>query len=135
MTKIGSILILLLIISGCTGTQLTMQNAGFIPEVVSPGNDVLIVVNIEDSEGIIVKVFATLVHDKNYYALLNDKGTNGDEVAGDGLWSSSFDVPWNAPDAVYEWKFEAFTATDAVIIVTDDGSEIPLTERASVEVK
>lgn len=135
MKTAGFILILLLIITGCAGTQLTMQNAGFRPEVVSPGDDVLIVVNIEDTDGVVVKVVAKLRQDRSIYALLNDRGENGDEVAGDGLWSSNFEVPWNAPAAVYEWKFEAFTATDAVKIVTEDGSETPLTAGASVEVK
>lgn len=130
-----NILILLLIVAGCAGTQLTMQNAGFRPEVVSPGDEILIVVNIEDSEGVVVKVVAKLKQDRSYYALLNDNGENGDEVAGDGLWSSHFEVPWNAPAAVYEWIFEAYTATDAVKIVTEDGSEKPLTDAASVEVK
>ena len=133
--KTVGLLLLLFVMASCAGNKLTMQNAAFIPEMVAPGDEVLIVVDIEDSEHIIVKVVATLVQDKNYYALLNDNGTDGDEVAGDGLWSSGFQVPWNAPAASYEWKFEAFTATDAVKIVSEDGNKKSLTDRASIEVK
>jgi len=136
MKTLGFSLILLFVITSCAGIRLTMQDAGFRPEVVSPGDDALILVKIEDSRGVVAKVKATLRQDREYNTDLNDRGKNGDEAAGDGLWSSSFHVPWDAPADVYDWDFEAFTDNgDPVRIATEDGGKIPLTAEASVEVK
>jgi len=102
---------------------------------LSPGDESIICVRVIDTQGVVAAVTATV---REYRAIsldLNDSGEQGDEVAGDGVWSFAFDVPYEASAGEYNWDFEAFDADgDPVKVTTEEGGEEPLIAEASVEV-
>jgi hypothetical protein len=111
-----------------------MIDARSDPAELSPGDELIIHVRVIDTQGVVAAVTATV---REYSAIsldLNDSGEEGDEVAGDGVWSFAFDVPYEA-SGEYNWDFEAFDAnSDPVKVTTEEGGEEPLTAEASVEV-
>jgi len=134
MKKIGLILMVLVVSTGCAQQRLAMMDARSDPAKLSPGDESIICVRVIDTQGVVAAVTATV---REYPAIsldLNDSGEEGDEVAGDGVWSFAFDVPYEA-SGEYNWDFEAFDAnSDPVKVTTEEGGEEPLTAEASVEV-
>ena len=92
----------------------------------------IISVKVIDTEGLVAAVTATV---REYPAVsldLNDNGVQGDQVAGDDVWSSAVDVPYEA-SGKYNWDFEAFDANnEPVKIDAEKGGEEPLTAEAPV---
>jgi len=134
MKKTGLILMVLVVITGCAQQRLAMMDARSDPAKLSPGDESIISVRVIDKQGVVAAVTATV---REYRAIsldLKDSGEEGDEVAGDGVWSFAFDVPYEA-SGEYNWDFEAFDAnSDPVKVTTEEGGEEPLTAEASVEV-
>ncbi len=134
MKKTGLILMVLVVITGCAQQRLAMMDARSDPAKLSPGDESIISVRVIDTQGVVATVTATV---REYRAIsldLKDSGEEGDEVAGDGVWSFAFDVPYEA-SGEYNWDFEAFDAnSDPVKVTTKEGGEEPLTAEASVEV-
>ena len=135
MKKTGLILMVLVVITGCAQQRLAMMDAASEPAKFSSGDETIISVRIIDTQGVVAKVTATVREAPDNNLELNDSGQKGDKVAGDGVWSSAFDVPGGAPAGEYNWDFEAFDANeDPVMVTTDAGGAEPLTAEASVEV-
>ena len=135
MKKIGLILMVLVVITGCAQQRLAMVDAMSDPAELSPGDDSLISVRVIDPEGVVAEVTATVREYTPISLPLNDSGEEGDELAGDGVWSFAFRSPGEAGDGEYNWDFEAFDADgDTVMVTTEEGIEEPLTAEAPVEV-
>jgi hypothetical protein len=84
---LGFVLILLVLIIGCSGTKLAMDEAMVDPPIVNAGDQALIIVKITDKEKVVNKVTATVREYPEIVLDLSDAGENGDEVSGDGTWS------------------------------------------------
>jgi hypothetical protein len=132
MKRIGLILIALVFISGCAGQRLEMIDAKVNPAELAQGDETIISVRVIDTKDVVAAVTATV---REYTAVsldLNDNGQDGDEVAGDGIWSIAFEVPYGAAGE-YNWDFEAFDANgDAVKVTVKDSGEEPLTAEAPI---
>jgi len=121
--------------TGCAQQQLAMMDAMSDPAELSPGDDSIISVRVIDPQGVVAEVTATVREHPNISLDLNDSGEEGDEVAGDGVWSFAFDIPYEASPGEYNWDFEAFDADgDPVKVTTADGGEEPLTAEVAIEV-
>ncbi len=135
MKRLGLILMVLVVITGCAGQRLAMVDAMSDPAELSPGDDSILSVRVIDPQDVVAEVTATV---REYTAIslpLNDSGEEGDEVAGDGVWSLAFEVPYEASAGEYNWDFEAFDADgDPVKVTTKEGGEEPLTAEAAIEV-
>jgi len=135
MKKTGLILMVLAVITGCAGQRLAMMDARIDPAKLSPGDESIICVRVIDTQGVVAAVTATVREEPDIILDLNDSGEKGDEVAGDGVWSIAFDIPYEASEGEYNGDFEAFDANgDPVKVTTKEGGEEPLTAEASVEV-
>ncbi len=134
MKKIGLILIVLVVSTGCA-QQLAMMDARSDPAELSGGDETNIGVRVIDTQGVVAAVTATVREYRAIILDLNDSGEEGDKVAGDGVWSFAFGVPYEASPGEYNWDFEAFDANgDPVKVTTKEGGEEPLIAEASVEV-
>jgi hypothetical protein len=135
MKKTGLILMVLVVITGCAQQRLAMTDARLDPAELSGGDETVISVRIIDTQGVVAEVTATV---REYVAInldLNDSGEEGDKVAGDGVWSIAFEVPYEADAGQYNWDFEAFDANgDPVKVTTEAGGTEMLTAEAPVEV-
>jgi len=125
MRKIGLILMVLVLSTGCAQQRLAMTDAMSEPAELSGGD--------KNTQGAVAEVTATVREASDIILILNDSGEDGDKVAGDGVWSLAFEVPGGAPAGEYNWDFEAFDANGDPVKVTTAGGE-PLTAEASVEV-
>ena len=135
MKKTGLMLMVLAVITGCAGQRLAMMDARIDPAKLSPGDESIICVRVIDTQGVVAAVTAKVREEPDIILDLNDSGEKGDEVAGDGVWSIAFDIPYEAPDGEYIGDFEGFDANgDPVKVTTKEGGEEPLTAEASVEV-
>ncbi|MHC4256078.1 MAG: choice-of-anchor X domain-containing protein [Planctomycetota bacterium] len=123
---------MLVVISGCAGQRLEMVDPKTNPAELASGDKTIISVKVTDSKGVVKAVTATV---REYTAIsldLNDSGQDGDEVAGDGIWSIAFEVPYGG-SGKYNWDFEAFDANgDPVKVATKEGGEEPLTAEAPI---
>ncbi|MHC4281339.1 MAG: choice-of-anchor X domain-containing protein [Planctomycetota bacterium] len=134
MKRLGLILILIVIFSGCAGQRLEMIDAKINPEETSEGDEIIISVKVIDTKDIVAAVTATVREYTSISLDLNDSGQNGDEVAGDGIWSIAFEVPYGAAGE-YNWDFEAFDANgDPVKVAAKEGDDEPLIAEAPVKV-
>ena len=135
MKKTGLILMVLVVSAGCAQQRLAMMDARSDPAKLSPGDESVICVRVIDTQGVVAAVTATVREARNISLDLNDSGEEGDKVAGNGVWSFAFEVPYEAPAGEYNWDFEAFDADgDPVKVTTEEGGEEPLIAEASVEV-
>ena len=134
MKKTGLILMVLVVITGCS-QQLEMIDAMSDPAELSPGDQSIIRVKVIDTQGVVAAVRATVREYTDISLVLNDSGEEGDKVAGDGVWSIAFEIPGEASAGEYNWDFEAFDANgDPVKVTTKAGGEEPLIAEAAVEV-
>ena len=135
MKKIFLSFFFLFFMISCSGPTLMIKEAQFVPSKVRPGDKVMFKIVVEDSEGVIDNIKSTWQRDSNFQVELNDKGEKGDKVAGDGVWSSTFNVPWNAPANVYYWDFTAHDESGSLIKISNENDEQKaLKETVSVEV-
>lgn len=135
MKKTGLILMVLVVSTGCAQQRLAMIDARSDPAKLTAGDESIICVRVIDTQGVVAAVTATVREYRAIILDLNDSGEEGDKVAGDGVWSFAFEVPYEASAGEYNWDFEAFDAnSDPVKVTTEEGGEEPLTAEASVEV-
>ena len=126
----------LALFSGCATTkQPALTEAKVVPARLAPGEGAIICVTVVDPQGIIAVVNATVREYPEISYDLNDSGEEGDEVAGDGLWTFAVEVPGGAPPGEYNWDFEAYDADGNLVkVTTETGETITLTAEASVEI-
>ncbi len=134
MKKTGLILMTLVLVFGCAGQRLMMMDAAMDPVKVSPGDVATVRVKVVDTKGVVASVTATVREAQEIVLDLNDNGEEGDEVAGDGIWSMDIDIPWDAPAGTYNWDFEAFDADRVPLTVKVEGKETQLVAEAEVTV-
>ena len=133
MKKIGSILMLVVVSTGCAQQRLAMIDARSDPAKLSGGDETIISARVIDTQGLVAEVTATVREAPDIILVLKDSGEELDKVAGDGVWSIAFDVPGGAPAGRYNWDFEAFDANgDPVKVATADGGAEPLIAETSV---
>jgi hypothetical protein len=136
MKKLKLILMVLVASAGCAQQQLAMTDAMSDPARLSPGDELIISVRVIDTRGLVAEVTATVREHPDIILVLNDSGDQADKVAGDGVWSVAFDVPYGASAGEYHWDFEAFDANgDPVKVATATGTAEPLTAEAPVSVE
>lgn len=135
MKKAGLMLMLTVLLAGCAGQQLAMLEAMNDPPAVNPGDEAMVSVRVIDRKGVVDEVTATVMEYRDMVIQLNDEGEQGDIVAGDGVWSYRFSVPYEAPTGEYHWEFNAYDSSGhPVSIMTKEGEEAPLTAETVVEV-
>jgi len=124
------------LITGCATTrQPAFVDAKLVPAKVSPGEETVIQVKLEDPQGIVSVVVATVREYPEISFDLNDSGENGDAVAGDGIWSYAMEIPGEAPPGEYNWDFEAYDVDGNLVKIAGEGGEmVPLTAEASIEI-
>jgi hypothetical protein len=121
--------------AGCARQRLAMMDARSDPAKLSPGDDGLILVRVIDTQGVVAAVTATVREYPTMVLDLNDAGTEGDKVAGDGIWSFAVEVPGGAPAGVYNWDFAAYDANgNPVKVTTKEGAEKSLIAETAVEI-
>jgi hypothetical protein len=95
-----SIFTILAFLAGCAG-QLAVKQAIVDPPKSAPGENVKIMVKFKGPKNRVSEVVATVRDAPNFVFPLNDNGQNGDDKAGDNIWSSEQTVPYNAPANTY----------------------------------
>ena len=129
-------MVALVVLSGCATTrQPALTDAKVVPARLAPGEGGVITVTVVDPQGIVAVVTSTVREYEEIAYDLNDSGADGDEVAGDGVWTFAVEVPGGAPPGEYNWDFEAYDADGNLIkVTTETGETITLTAEASVEI-
>ena len=85
---------------GCAG-QLAVKQVMVDPMEVAAGNNTKISVVVTGSKNKVGKVIATVRENPDLFFTLNDSGQDGDEKAGDNIWTYVATVPYDAPAAKY----------------------------------
>ena len=130
----GLILILVAIIAGCSGT-LALKDAMVDPGKVAPGDAATVQVKVDDPDGVVADVTATVREYPQIVLDLKDDGKDVDKVAEDGIWSVNINVPFDTQSGTYNWDFKAYDVNGKVLKITnDDGNEVTLKAEAAVEV-
>jgi hypothetical protein len=73
--------------------ELGIWGAAAQPSPAKPGDTVMVTLQVTDTEGRIDTIAASMGDDDGLLFDLYDNGTNGDEVARDGVWSYELTVP------------------------------------------
>ena len=106
-TSIYFILITMGLILSCAG-QLAVKEIRMEPEKVEPGDNAKVFVVLKGSSDKVSKIIATVREVPDMYFSLNDSGKDGDEKAGDNIWSYKVVVPWEAESGMYHLDFSVF---------------------------
>jgi len=134
----GAVLVGLLLagLCGCATTgKLALTDARIVPQKAPGGEEIVICVRVIDPQDIIAVVTATVREYPDISLDLNDDGQQGDKVAGDGVWSCAFEIPWGAPAGEYYWDFDAYDGDGTSIKVEGEaGEEENLTAEAVLEI-
>jgi len=98
--------LVVVLIAGCAG-PLAVQQFASDPGQVDVGQTVLLTVTFGGPHVRVGTVFASVREVQDlFYELVND-GTNGDEKAGDNIWSYRVPVPLEAQAGTYHLDFTA----------------------------
>lgn len=113
------------------------------PNKISNG-EVSFKVGVLDPNGDVAKVFAYLRPDWKFYVELNDNGVKGDSIAGDGVWSVSYNVdqlrlycaegrPGYELGKSFDWDFYAIGADGFMLKVPGGtGIDVPIMTSAQL---
>ena len=101
-----SIFISMLFLIGCGG-QLAVKQTIVEPPQLTPGKTGKIIVIFSGPKNEVAEVVATVREAPNVYYTLNNSGENGDEKAGDNIWTCEAVVPWDAPADTYHLDIQA----------------------------
>ncbi len=111
----------------------SFSNFQATPESVTVGQQLFVSVTLNDPEGAVDTVAFNVGELEGTTADLYDNGSNGDKVAGDGVWSLAVPVP-DLPSQKYTLNLSGFDAfAQPVQLETADGP-VPLQARTQVEV-
>ena len=105
-TLLGCTLLITAFIIGCAG-QLAMKQMRVDPSQVNVGNQVKIIVAFSGPKNDVASVIAAVQESPETIYTLNDSGENGDEKAGDAIWTHTVTVPWDTPSATYHLDIRA----------------------------
>jgi alpha-L-fucosidase len=106
-----------------------LADARIRPASIRIGEHVVGTVAVDDPARQVAAVEAVVAQAPDYMFRLNDAGENGDEVAGDGIWTFALDV--DAPPGVYHIDFVAHGAAGDALRV--DGQLVKAT--AVIEIR
>ena len=106
-TSIYFILITMVLILSCAG-QLVVKEIRVEPKVTEPGGEAKVFVVLKGSTDKVSKIIATVREATELYFPLNDEGKEGDEKAGDNIWSYKVVVPWEAESGMYHLDFSVY---------------------------
>ena len=105
-TLFGLLIISILLIIGCA-SQLAVKQTMIDPPQVNVGDDAKIVIVFTGEKNSVATVIATVRENPEMYFSLNDDGENGDEKAGDNIWTYTITIPWDAPSDTYHLDIRA----------------------------
>jgi len=101
-----------------------IQEVKVQPETPHPGDTLWLMVNIKDKHGVVRRVEGTILADPRATFPLFDNGTNGDEKAGDGLWTLQAMIPPQLPPGDFEVEFAAYRSDGLPVEVRDESKKI-----------
>ena len=127
-----SIFTIMAFLGGCAG-QLAVKQTIADPTILTPGKEAKLFVIFKGSKNKVAEVVATVREAPDFNFSLNDKGEDGDEKAGDNIWSREVTVPLDAPSDTYHLEILA-KDTDGNEIITPGLEQQQFGRSGSVEV-
>ncbi len=119
----------------CATQRLAFMDAAVRPAEVAVGKSAVLTVNLLDRRGAVQRVIATVREVPELEMELFDDGQDGDDVAGDGVWSIRLDVPPTAPPGTYHFDIRAYDkAGNELVVENDTGAYVPLRTETSVAI-
>jgi hypothetical protein len=95
-----SILLIVTLVLGCT-SQIAVKQAVSEPNPVTAGEDAKFSVLMKGSKDKVTSVIIIVREYPEFTFSLYDNGENGDEMAGDNIWSFKYTIPNDAPPDLY----------------------------------
>jgi hypothetical protein len=127
-----SIFTIMAFLGGCAG-QLAVKQTIADPTILIPGKKTKLFVIFKGPKNKVSEVIATVREAPGFNFPLNDKGEDGDEKAGDNVWSREVTVPLEAPADTYHLEILA-NDKDGNEIITPGLEEQQFGRSGSVEV-
>jgi len=122
-------------LTGCATGKLAFTRAAVVPAEVSLGKSSVLSVSIAGPRNKVKSVIATVREFPEMEVELFDDGEEGDEVAGDGIWSFRLEVPMTAPPGAYHFDIRAYAADGTEITVkSGTGEHVPLSAETAFTV-
>ncbi len=118
----------------CAGGKLSVENAYAEPQPVGPGNDLSLYVVVNGPAENVDRVETTVREYTEFRGQLQNNGEGADKVAGDNIWSSSFEVPWDAPSGTYHIDVSVYDKQGNEL-VTEELANQWTGKSATIEVK
>lgn len=110
-----------------TASNPALVEPKIVPESVKAGEEITLTVKLADPNRVVDTLSAEVAIPKPVTVDLFDKGDEGDEVAGDNIWTRKLMIPADTPVGSYEVRISAFDADGKPIqIVKPDGTQAPL---------
>jgi len=116
MKHLTALVLLTSIILACA-SQLTIKQISINSTELAPGDETKMFVVFKSSQKNVAQVTATVREASEIYYSFNDDGKEGDEKAGDNIWTCNVEVPWNAPAGNYHLDITAEDKDDNPIFI------------------
>jgi len=130
--RVGVVAVLVAL-AGCISPKIAFTGAAVTPAEVAVGKSCTLQTSIADRHGIIDSVIAVVREFPELEIELFDDGLEGDELAGDGIWSCRLDVPATATPGTYHFEIRAYDdAGNEILVRSKAGSYVALATGTSV---
>ena len=107
--------LVILVLFSCAA-KLKIAETKALPQLASAGEDVTFMVKVSGPMQNIKDISVTVREYPEMVVELNDIGEEGDEKAGDGMWSRKITIPWNADSGTYHLEVTAIDLNGNEII-------------------
>ncbi|HKJ68837.1 MAG TPA: hypothetical protein VKA68_12835 [bacterium] len=118
----------------CAAGKLSVDNAYAEPQPVSPGNELSLYVVLNGPSQNVDRVETTVREYTDFRGQLQNNGEGADKATGDNIWSSSFEIPWDAPSGTYHIDVSVYDK-DGNELVTEELANQWTGKSATIEVK
>ena len=115
--KLAVFLILtVFMLNSCGGGKLAIKKAEAIPPDPSAGSSLTLRVIIDGPLDAVSKVVGTVREYTDFMVELRDNGEQGDEKAGDNIWTRQITVPWEADPGTYHLDISVYDKNGKEIV-------------------
>ncbi|MBS3770215.1 MAG: hypothetical protein V5A59_01890 [Bacteroidales bacterium] len=137
MKKLLSLLLVTFMLSffmvGCAG-KIFVQSMNINPSNPSPGDEVVARVTLNKFSEKVETVKGKVREYPQYSFTFNNNGEDGDEKAGDNIWSRKMDIPYNAPSQTFHLDITVLDK-EGNIIATENAEDENREESGTIDLK
>ena len=124
MTRLKTVCVIIIVLFLSFVFEKVSAQVSVLPLINCKAGEIgMVAVNVTDTEGKIARIEVVPRGYPDYIFEINDKGLEGDKVAGDDIWSIEINVPFDAPYGKYYLDCTAYDSEGKPIMKKTEAGE------------